>query len=231
MLQLNKDSAPYSELDFPQFNPKGFVRVRQAVEVAQQAKALAQTPDELRAATNALRAANDIKNAEQQIAHKNFETEREKAFVMLRAALTRFSNAQLPAPKRLELENRLDNLITLFNLKDFGAVHREIRGTLDMMKSMPYRPKPERPTYRRSYRSEPPPRQSISSLFRRGQALERAGRTRAAIEVYGQVLKLNPNHFWAINRLRQISNVTTERREENKPRRLLCTHRYKRYGS
>lgn len=230
MLQLNRASAPYSELDFPQFNPKGFVRVRQAVEVAQQAKALAQTPEELRDATNALRAANDIKNAEQQIAQKNFQMEREKAFEMLSAALTRFSNARLPAPKRLELENRLDNLITLFNLKDFSAVYREIPGTLDMMKSMLDRPKTENHAFKRPYRGAPPP-QSASSLFRHGQALERAGRTREAVEVYGQVLKRHPSHSQAINRLRQISNVTTERREESKTRRISCTGKYKRYVS
>ena len=53
MLQLNKDNAAYSELDFPQFNRRGFDRVRQAVEVAQQRKALAQSPEELREATAA----------------------------------------------------------------------------------------------------------------------------------------------------------------------------------
>jgi TolA-binding protein len=231
MLQLKRDSAPYSELDFPQFNPKGFVRVRQAVEVAQQARALAQTPEELRDATTALRAANDIKNAEQQVAQKNFETEREKAFATLASAQTRFSNARLSAPKCLEIENRLDNLITLFNLKDFDAVHREIPAMLNMMKSGPYRPNQERHTFKRADRSVPPPPQSISSLFRHGQTLERMGRAREAVEVYGQVLRQNPSHFQAINRLRQIGNVTTEQREENKTRRLSCTRRYKRYAS
>ncbi|MCI0557978.1 MAG: hypothetical protein MN733_05745, partial [Nitrososphaera sp.] len=126
MLNLALESAAYSELDFPQFNPRGFDRVRQAVEVALQAKALAQTSGELREATNALHATIDIKNIEHQIARINFEAKRQRTFDALHAALESFRTAYLPAPRHLEVENRLDHLITLFNLKDFDAVSREL---------------------------------------------------------------------------------------------------------
>ena len=57
MLRLSLESAPYTELDLPRFNPDGFLSVQQAVELAQQDKAPAPTPDDLQRATNALRAA------------------------------------------------------------------------------------------------------------------------------------------------------------------------------
>jgi hypothetical protein len=44
MLRLSLESVPYTELDFPKFNPEGFHRIQQAVEVAQQQKLLAQVP-------------------------------------------------------------------------------------------------------------------------------------------------------------------------------------------
>jgi tetratricopeptide (TPR) repeat protein len=228
MLQLTRDSAPYSELDFPQFNPRGFIRVRQAVEVAQQRRNLAQSAEELREATNALRLANDIKNAEQHVAQKNFEVEREKAFTALDDIVRRFAKTHLPKPKSLEIENQLDHLITLFNLKDFSKVLREVGNVLQRIKGRPARPNPDRYTSPRPFRPRPET-QSISSLYKRGLALECANRRREAIEVYGQVVQRNPRHWQAITRLRELGKVA-EFNLQNKQRRPSWTRKHRRYA-
>ena len=227
MLQLNRDSAQYSELDFPQFNPHGFKRVRQAVELAQQRRALAQSVEEAREATNTLRLANDVKHAEQQVALRNFETEREKTFAALSAMVNRFAKTYLPMPKRLELEQQLDHLITLFNLKDFAAVCRELDRVIKRFNNAPSRSEHDRFSFARRTRSQPKP-QNVSSLFKHGLWLERAGRRREAIDIYGQVLQRNPQHWQAIDRLRQLSNVR-ELNNERKQRSGSWARKHRRY--
>ena len=203
MLRLSLESAPYTELDLPKFNPEGFRSVQQAVELAQQDKALAQFPDELHWATNALRAAGERKTLEQQIAQKNFEGERQKAFQALKSLRTSFFKAHLSAARSLEIETRIDHLITLFNLKDFDAVHHEIRPVRDMLR--PKAPRPLLVPGPRSCHGRTAQPQSATTLFQKALALERSGNIRQAVEVYGQVLERNPRHFQAIHRLQCIN--------------------------
>jgi tetratricopeptide (TPR) repeat protein len=228
MLQLSKEGALYSELDFPQFNPQGFRRVRQSVEVAQQAKDLARTAEELRAATSALRLANDIKIAEQRVAERNFEAEREKAFVALDAAVERYERTVASAPNRRELEDRLDHLITLFALKDFAAVHQ---GLPDLMKAVNRAGKPR---YQSRYRNDQAHHrsgevQSISSLFQRAMTLERAGHQREALELYGQIVQRDSHHRPAIERLRKLGDVRTYQSAKRK-NRSSCKDNYRYYA-
>lgn len=221
MLQPNIESAPYSELDFPRFNPQGFVRVTQAVECAQQAKALARTLEEMREATAALRAAADIKGAEQQVARANFEAERREAFDVLKGTFERVGRASLSPARRLEVENRLDHLVTLFNMKEFASVRRESVRISGGPEVTPERPRTVRRTPGRVREHET----TLSALFRRGLALERAGRTREAVEVYGRIIARYPNHTQAIGRLKQIGSRQASG-EEN--RRASCTAKYTR---
>lgn len=205
MLQLNLDSAPYTELDFARFNPEGFQRVRQAVEMAQQMKTLAQSQEELREAANTLRAAAERKNLEQQIAQHNFEAERQKAYEELDGLISEFQSAFLPAPRRLDVETRIDHLITLFNLKDFAAVHKEVAQAKGMLKLRPVPFKSQRPAPQKRWDTGPTP-QSATAFFQHGLQLERVGDKRGAIEAYGQVLQRNPGHFHAIQRLQRIND-------------------------
>ena len=204
MLRLNLESALYTELDLPRFNPDGFLSVQQAVELAQQDKALAQTPDDLQRATHALRTAGERKNLEQQMAQKNFEAERQKAFWALKSLRTSFLKAHLTGARRLETETRIDHLITLFNLKDFDAVHHQIPAVKDMLRPNPPRPVLVSPGPRSRYGRTAQP-QSATALFQKALALERSGNIRQAVEVYSQVLERNPRHLQAIHRLQRIN--------------------------
>jgi tetratricopeptide (TPR) repeat protein len=201
MLRLSLESVPYTELDFPKFNPEGFRRIQQAVEVAQQQKLLAQGPDELQQAINSLRSVAERKALEQQIARKNFDARRRQTFEALRTLQSGFGAARLQGARRLEAETRIDHLVTLFNLKDFDAVMAQVPAVKDRL---------QRPTVRSmpapsSYRNVADQPQSATALFLRAQELERTGDIRQAVEVYGQVLQRNPRHFQAINHLNRIS--------------------------
>lgn len=225
MLQLNIESAPYSESDFPQFNPEGYQRVLRAVEMARQSKVLAQNSEDLREATAGLRAAGDIRNAEQRIAQRNFEEERGRTFGALRSVLEGLKAARLPAPRRLEVENRLDHLITLFNLKDFAAVHKGLAAVHGLLKQGDPRARtPRRASDGTRQEARPP---SLSSLLRRGESLERAGRAREAVEIYGQILGRDPQHFQARKRLQQLAGERYDRAGE---RGTSWARRYRRYG-
>jgi hypothetical protein len=170
-----------------------------------------------------LRAAGDIKNAEQQIARANFEAERQKAFDALCGAFERAGHARLSSARRLVIENGLDHLVTLFNMKEFASVRRESGRILGASEAHPSRP---RPTQRMPDRGrEPAP--TLSELFRRGLALERAERTREAVEIYGRIIARDPNHSQAIGRLKQIGSRSAGRTEN---RRVTCTDRYMRRG-
>jgi tetratricopeptide (TPR) repeat protein len=203
MLQLSLDSAPYTELDFPKFNSEGFRRIQQAVEMAQQQKALAQTAEDLQRATHSLRDIAERKSLEQRIAQKNFESQRRQTFEALQGLHQSFRSARLQGARRLEVETRLDHLTTLFHLKDFDAVTRQIPGVRSMLLGKTLRsmsaPAPS------SYNGSAGQAQSATALFLRAQQLERAGDIRKAVEVYGQVLERNPRHFQAIHRLNRIS--------------------------
>ena len=174
--------------------------------MAQQQRALAQSSDELQQAAQALRAASDRKILEQQIAQKNFELERQRVFDALREYQTRLASSALWGPRRLEAENRLESLITLFNLKDFDAVRRELPDIHDLMERAKTRY--HRPTMVPT-RSRPGST-SASALFEQGRACEREGRVRDAIEAYGKVLDLNPRHFQAVNRLKRINQQVAD---------------------
>jgi tetratricopeptide (TPR) repeat protein len=200
MLRLTLDSAPYTELDFPRFNPEGFRRIQQAVEMAQQQKAFAQGADDVQQATFALRMAAERKNLEQQIAQKNFEAQRRQAFEGLKVLYASFRKTTFGGARRLEAETRIDHLVTLFNLKDFDAVLKQIPAAKDMLANKPVRFRPPVPAA--SNGGQP---QSATALFLRAQQLERAGDNRRAVELYGQVLERNPRHFQAINRLNRLS--------------------------
>lgn len=205
MLQLTLESAPYTELDFPKFNPEGFRRIHQAVELAQQQKVLAQTAEELQRATNSLRDIGERKALEQRIAQKTFEAQRNQAFSDLQRLQTAFRAAPLRGGRRLEVETRIDHLITLFHLKDFDGVISQIAAARYMLHSKAPRPMTaSAATY--IYRKPVASSESATALFLRGQALERAGDIRKAIEVYGQVLERNPRHFQAIHRLNRIND-------------------------
>lgn len=224
MLQPNIDSAPYSELDFPRFNPQGFVRVTQAVECAQQARALARTPEEMREATAALRAAADIKSAEQQVARANFEAERREAFDALSGACERAGRARLSPARRLEVENRLDYLVTLFNMKEFAAVLRESTAVPVMTGEIREQTALRTPERRRRHALPAP---TLSELFEHGRSLELDGRTREAVEVYGRIIARHPNHSQAIGRLKQIGSRQSGGTGN---RRALCKVSYTRRG-
>jgi tetratricopeptide (TPR) repeat protein len=168
--------------------------------MAQQQKALAQTPEELRQAAGNLRAAGERKNLEQQIARQSFEAERQKRFQDIEVLQRQFHAARLPGSRRLEIETRIDHLVTLFNLKDFAAVKKEIGNVKEMMQN---RPQPA------AVASVPSNHgggaDSATSLFNKALALERAGDVRQAVEAYGRVLERNPRHFQAIHHLQLIS--------------------------
>lgn len=216
MLHLSLDNAPYSEMDFARFNFEGFRRISTAIEMAQQTRALAQDTDDLAEANNALRAAGERKHLEQQIAQKNFEAERKRAFDAVKPLLDRSKRMMMPPQRRLEIENRLDHLITLFNMKDFGAVHREapsVAASLDRRPSLPPAyPIRDWPQDRGPKRPAMPRSQSVTSLFQRGLALERAGKLRQAVEAYGRVLERNPNHLQAKKRLSKIDSFARRAR-------------------
>jgi hypothetical protein len=203
-------------MDFAKFNPEGFRRISTAVEMAQQTKALALDTNDLAEANNALRAAGERKRLEQQIAQKNFEAERKRAFDAVKRLLYRFKKMMMPPPRRLEIENRLDHLITLFNMKDFDAVRREassVAATLDRRPSFP----PRFPIRNWPQDRGPKPpvssgSQSVTALFQRGLALERAGKLRQAVEVYGRVLERNPNHLQAKKRLNKFNGFARRAR-------------------
>jgi hypothetical protein len=72
-----------------------------------------------------MRSAADRKNHEQATAMRNFEDARRKAYEAVRTAATALSRSGVSGPRRLELENTLDHLVTKFGLKDFPAVERE----------------------------------------------------------------------------------------------------------
>jgi tetratricopeptide (TPR) repeat protein len=211
MIDLKLESASYSELDFPLYNGPGFAAVQQAVAVAQQARALAQNPDELQKATWLMRSAADRKNHEQAIAMRNFDMAREKAYNALRTAATRLSQSRIAGPQRLDLENTMDHLITKFGLKNFPEVERESTRvtaalTLNVPKPIPPRPAPaSAPVFRTNppnTRREP---QSASAWFEMARMLERQGRTDEAIHAYRQALRLNPRHFQAENQLNRLT--------------------------
>jgi tetratricopeptide (TPR) repeat protein len=200
MLRLTLDGAPYTELDFPKFNPNGFRRVQQGVELAQQQKALAQNSDDLRRAAEALRTAAERKSLEQQLAQRNFEATRQRTFQTLQGLITCFHSTKLFGARRLEIETRIDHLITLYNLKDFDAVQRQeviVKGMLQTKPSVLRRPRFAQPI-----RHQP---ESATALFQKASAMERSGRWQQAIEAYRQVLERNPRHFQAIHRLQQLS--------------------------
>jgi tetratricopeptide (TPR) repeat protein len=211
MLDLKLESASYSELDFPIYNGPGFAAVQQAVAVAQQARALAQNPDELQKATWLMRAAADRKNHEQATAMRNFEEVRKKAYEAVRKAALGLSRSSVSGPHRLELENTLDHLVTKFGLKNFSEVERaaaQMVTTLNTPRPMAPRPQPRpapvfcpAPT---SARREP---QSASAWFELACTLERKGRTAEAINAYRQALRLNPRHFQAENHLNRLTHV------------------------
>jgi tetratricopeptide (TPR) repeat protein len=169
--------------------------------MAQQQKTLAQTPEEMRQAIDSLRSVGDRKRLEQELARKNFDTERQKSFEAISGVQRRLRLAQLPTARRLEAETRIDHLITLFNLKDFLTVLKEAAKVTEMLQKL--------------YRHRPmllPPRgrvtsgaESATTLFHKGLALERAGNIRGAVEAYGRVLERNPQHFQAIQRLQRIT--------------------------
>jgi tetratricopeptide (TPR) repeat protein len=194
--------APYTELDFPTFNPEGFRRIHQTVEMARQQKVLAQTAEELRQAANSLRAAGERKSLEHQIARNNFEAERQRSFQEIEVLQKQFRTVRLPGARRLEIETRIDHLVTLFNLKDFAAVRKGIVSVTEILQSKPARPVPVAPALsnRGGVAVE-----SATSLFNQALALEQNGRTRQAVEVYGRVLERNPRHFQAIRHLQLIS--------------------------
>jgi tetratricopeptide (TPR) repeat protein len=198
MLRLTRDSAPYTELDFPKFNAEGFRRIQHAVEMAQQQRAFAQTADEVQQAAAALRMAAERKSLEQQIAQKNFEIQRNQTFERLKALRNSYHKATLKAPRRLEVETRIDHLVTLFNLKDFDTVLKQISGVQESLNE------------RISSVRFPTPRstdspQSATALFLKAQQTEKAGDVRRAVELYGQVLERNPRHFQAIHRLNRLT--------------------------
>lgn len=203
MLQLSLDSAPYTELDFPKFNPEGFRRIQQAVEIAQQRKALARSAEELQQATNSLRDVAERKSLEQRIAQKNFESQRRETFEALQALHRGFRTARLQVARRLEVETRIDHLTTLFHLKDFDAVIKQIPAVRSMLHGKTHRSMSTAATS--SYGGNTGQTQSATALFLRAQQLERAGDIRTALEVYGQVLERNPRHFQAIHHLNRIN--------------------------
>jgi hypothetical protein len=216
MLHLSLENAPYSEMDFAKFNSEGFRRISTAIEMAQQTRALAQDTDDLAKANSALRAAGERRHLEQQIAQKNFEAERKRAFDAVKPLIDRFKKMIMPPPRRLEIENRLDHLITLFNMKDFGSVRREatsVAATLDRRPSFPpTHPIRNWPQDRGPKPPVPPQSQSVTALFQRGLSLERAGRLRQAVETYGRVLERNPNHLQAKKRLSKINGFARRAR-------------------
>lgn len=137
MLRLNLESAPYTELDFQKFNPEGFRRIRHAVEMAKQQKALAQSPDELQYAVNSLRAVAERKFLEQQIAQKNFELQRGPTFEALRALQSGFRSTGLDELHRIEIENQIDHLVTLYSLKNFDAIRQQLPAVEEMLRRQP----------------------------------------------------------------------------------------------
>jgi len=216
MLQLKLESASYSELDFPLFNGAGFTAVQQAVEVAQQTRALAQAPEDLQKAAWMMRAAADRKNHEQEIAMRNFDASRQKAFDALRKAMDALRGSSIWGPRRQEMENRVDHLVTKFSLKSFAEVERDARQLLPrLIAPVPVAPQPISPVVRPF--SPPVVRpvfempQSASAWFERGCALERRGRQADAMDAYRQALRMNPRHFQAENHLNHLSALTGRR--------------------
>jgi tetratricopeptide (TPR) repeat protein len=218
MLQLRIESASYSELDFPLFNGAGFKAIQQAVELAQQARALAQTPEELQKAAWMMRAAADRKNQEQEIAMRSFNEARQTAFETLKKLAGAFDKSALWGQKRLEVENQIDHLVTKFSLKNFTEVAREAGRLLPRLNApTPVRPAPPPPAWlpRPARMSSAQPisskPQSASAWFERGCAMERKGRRSEAIEAYRQALQMNPRHFQAENHLNRLSAMAGRR--------------------
>ena len=205
MIRLTLESASYSELDFPRYNPEGFEEVHHAVELARQLKALADSPDELKTALAALREAQERKVLHQQIARRSFEGDRQRAFNALRSAIARCQKSEKNWARSHAVEDHLDHLITLYTMKEFDAVLRELPRVEQLLAPTPTETKLQP----RAIGSSPSwtdlqPRESATSLFRRGLAFEQQGRIAEAVEAYERCLGRSPRHFQATTRLEQL---------------------------
>lgn len=218
MQKLEISDALFVEADFPRFNQKGFRRVKEAIELAQQKKALATDAIEIKAAAEALRAAADKRDTEQRLANKFFEIERNQTFTALSEAFERIPLRSMNGEQRRKVEQMFDHLATLYRQKEFGAIREKLKKlTKNVEATVGYRPASrfappfrDTPTNRDSHgertawRSDREPK-SITALFRSGLELERNGRVREAAEIYRQVLERNPNHLQAKNKLEAMT--------------------------
>lgn len=202
MLELRKEGAVYSETDLPLFNPEGAQRVRTAIEMAQQARALATSNDELRAATARLQAAGELSRSEHRLAEAKFGVARDKCCEVIRALQKQIISAVLPNLDRMQFTNRLEGCISNFYRKDFVRAERAALGALQSLNKQltAAPPKPFAPSPAAAGKAP-----STTALFHKGSVLESKGRTREAVECYAQVVERNPNHWLALSRLRSLS--------------------------
>lgn len=192
MLNLTLDSAVYCETDFARFNPEGFRQVRAAVELAQMKRTIGMSLEDMHDASKALEAAIERKNAEQRVAMERFERERQKCFDALRGLTDRIMRSGCERLRRSQIENCRDHLVTLFGLKDFGAVRREMPKLEELMRAA------EASAQRGVSEIMPSPSgESASSHYYRGQALERSNRRADAVEAYNRALAIDSRHVQA----------------------------------
>ncbi len=192
MLKLTLESATYSETDFPRFNPDGFREVRTAVDLARMKRTIGMSIDDMREASRALEMAIDRKNAEQRIAIERFERDRQACFDGLTAITASIAKVRCSALRSCQLENLRDHAVTLYGMKDFDGVRRELaKLTVQVRDAV----QPARPPASRQ--GGVPIAASASSQFYRGQSLERAGRLREAVEAYHGALAIDAHHVQA----------------------------------
>jgi len=201
MLELRTEGAVYSQTDLPLFNREGAQRVRVAIEMAQQARALATNNDELRAATARLQAASELSQSEHRLAEANFGVARDRCCRVIHNLQKRISSAVLSNLDRLQFTNRLEGCISSFYRKNFDSAERTAQGALQglnqQFKVATLKPFVPVPAKKASL--------STTALFHKGSVLESKGRTRDALECYAQVVERSPNHWLALARLRSLS--------------------------
>ena len=199
---LTLDNALYSETDFQTFNPEGYRRVQEVIRAARDKKTLAITSEEMREAAQALQSAADLKNQEQRRARQSFERLRQQAF----GAISGVSASAKRSPFSKHFVDRVDHLITLFNMKEFHQVVSKATKAREGSIRSGFRA--SRRTSRKAFPLKSISRKSpsASALFYQARTLDRQGDRRGAREHYEMCLERNPRHVQALAALARLSS-------------------------
>jgi len=197
-MKLMLEAAVYSELDFASYNREGFGRVRDAIGVVHQARALARTPDEMAHVVHLATIASERKNAEQKVAEMNFLKMRDKAYRNLRQTKALFERSPMWGVRRLAIEQQIEHAITRFSLKAFDEVLAEVKQIAATLEGP--RPVLVKSTALALAAVSAAPQAdpvSASAWYERGRQMEKMGQHVPARKAYEKALEMAPAHFMA----------------------------------